>query len=335
MKYFKVISVLILFAVVSCSKDIDNTSVNKSTEDNSFAMSSGTNGILTFSTIEEFTSDLVLINQMTEEELSNYQTANSYQSWGYYCDNLYNTIAKDSLNPDLIESNVNLNNTYIELIDEDNGDKTLSAKFENSAIYYIMNTDRMYIIDNMAYKVFAEGILATDISHINNLKGFEDYGNEPDYIISIGAGASVGNEGDNECTTCHNAGVFMKKTETNGNDRTFSGISLELYTMGSTIYVTNYVIKPQHRSLYIWIRAKRHIDYNSELAIDMHYTDGTFERTPFPYSGAKYGAIVNLVNSVYADISKTVDEYHYAGYDMYGNTASAPAVEFSKYTYNL
>ncbi len=49
----------------------------------------------------------------------------------------------------------------------------------------------------------------------------------------------------------------------------------------------------------------------------------------------KFGSCVHIVKPFFSPILMDVASIHYAGYDVYGDTPSTPAVTFSKYTNNL
>ena len=189
---------------------------------------------------------------MSNEDLLNFQASNNYQSYGLLCDALYLKMAEDSLTPDIVIENVASNSEFLELItdDDESGNMTLTAKLENNPFYYIMNMARIYIVGNMAYKVFQEGLLETEISNLDELIEIDVYedGDAIESMVSIGAGApsSVGTGGSG---TGHDAGTYRVERETNGRDRTKASVQVYQFASGpATQYASYYLTTPYKKS---------------------------------------------------------------------------------------
>jgi hypothetical protein len=297
------------------------------------------NGILAFSDQNDFANYLVQINQMSKQELIDFQENNDYLSFGLKCDESYFELAQDSLNPDDVMANISNYSDYLELVTDIEGDEdlTLKAKFESSPLYYIMNLEHMYIVGDMAYKVFEEGIIETDISYIDeleNISSFDmiDFDGDKINFTPIPLGwSATGN-----LTSPHDAGTPRIERETNGNNRTKSYIKITQMTSGPAPQFSsmNYV-RPYKRTWGIWYWCKRTITYDFETAIDIHRTNGTYKRKQYSHQNTEYKSVIKKLDVFFTPDLNDIESLHYAGYDCSGDTPSTDPVLYSKYTYNL
>ena len=320
----------------SCTKD---ATLNHRTSSNNLRTA---NGILSFNSQDDFASDLVLMNSMNQTELLVYQQEHGYQSYGVLCDSLYYEVAADSLNTDLVISKTNTYSDYLELVqDSENiNEMVLMANFEQSPLYYLMNLDRMYIVDTMVYKVFKEGVLCANVSNTDNLKDIDLFSEADGMsgIISIGAGSGTGSGGSGSggSGTSHDAGTYRSERATNGNNRTFASISILPITYAPAPQYTSYeFIRPYKRTMGIWYWCKRTISYSFNIAIDIHKINGTYNRVPFYKYGTNYAYSIKKNDVFFTPDLMDVSSIHYAGYDCYGDTPSTNPASFSIYTYNL
>lgn len=174
MKYFFGILTL-TFVLTSCSNDNVISSVE-----------SAKNDILTFSTTDEFNQTLQKVSSMTPVERKVWENSKGFKSFGTICDDFYKTIEPQNFKTmDDVNSFVAKNSDKIMIYTNDKGDKYCEVQEFDNPARYLMNTDRMYIIGNKAFRTFNEGVVSTDIANIETLKMAKSYSELNSNIISV------------------------------------------------------------------------------------------------------------------------------------------------------
>ncbi len=165
MKKVMYVIMLIILAFNSCDKN----EIISAYENNK-------QGILTFSTIEEFSAAVQKVNTMNSDERLAWESSKGFKSFGTICEEFYCSINYENFsNFEEIKSFVETNKSYIQLIQDSNGEISCVTREYDRPERYIMNENRMYIVGGRAYKIFPDNKkVSCDIAHMEKLKAIAD-----------------------------------------------------------------------------------------------------------------------------------------------------------------
>lgn len=166
MKKVMYVILLIMLAFTSCDKN----EIISADENNK-------EGILTFSTIEEFSSAVQKVNCMNSDERRAWESTKGFKSFGTICEEFYSSINYENFsNLEEIKSFVETNKSYIQLIHDSYGEISCVTQEYDKPERYIMNEKRMFIVGNKAYKIFPGNMMVScDIAHIAGLTSIADF----------------------------------------------------------------------------------------------------------------------------------------------------------------
>ncbi len=158
-----IIIILGLFFFNSCNDDQIISEPDKMEVDN---------GLKSFDSYDELFDELETVNNMTIEELVDYEDAQDFNSFGKISDQLYFDFLEDSTASfDDVQDFIKLHPKYVELVIE--SDTSFVPTYETS-LRYIMNDDRMFKVQDTLFKVFKTGIVSTLYANYDDLYHLED-----------------------------------------------------------------------------------------------------------------------------------------------------------------
>jgi hypothetical protein len=187
MKKFSIFGLIALFALISCDKKsevLENT--NKPTVQNA-PKHIGVNvsvidGMLVFDSIGDFFRATREIHNMDEEQRREWETSIGFSSFGRMADNFYNVIDFNNYHSfkDMIDSFKE--SPFIDVMVDDNvKDTTYLPKDFDMPERYVMNQQRLYVINKNVYKHFSDETLVitmfseANAANINLLSKATDY----------------------------------------------------------------------------------------------------------------------------------------------------------------
>ena len=302
----------------SCSKD----DVSKIDE------VSAPTDILSFENDKEYNDELKRVLLMKSSELKAYEESKGYKSFGRKCDEVYNNvISEDFKSTGEIDAFVAKNSEYLQWIKDANGELTMETVLYKSGNRYLINTDRMYIIDKTVYKVFEKGIASTNIENFGKLKNIDEYSfNSKNEISDI-------NYNYSNITSYFKSSISTEYWNDNGNNRIY--ITMAVYTMNvygpnNTQLRLSYLIKPYKKTLGRWYGCTRTVSASLNLKIE--YRAGGMPAQIASYYGVRSPVLVNeikddvfLANALDGYI--ITPTYSFYAYDYWGSSASGCFVQ--------
>jgi hypothetical protein len=130
------------------------------------------NGLKSFDSYDELFEELETVNNMTIEELIDYEDAQDFNSFGKISDQLYFNFLEDSTATfNEVLDFIKLHPKYVELVIE--SDTSFVPTYETN-LRYIMNDDRMFKVQDTLFKVFKTGIVSTLYTNYDDLFHLED-----------------------------------------------------------------------------------------------------------------------------------------------------------------
>lgn len=177
-------SIILAFSAItalifhSCSKD-DILAYNET----------NSSDILCFKDYNEYMETLDIIFTFNIEERKNWEESKGFKSFGTVCDEIYDSKSpEDFRSVDEIKEFVSKNDSYLRLIDDENGELTLETVLSNHQDRYFINKEKIYKINNTVYKVFANITVLTKEENINKLRKIDEknllsFTNSPDFYF--------------------------------------------------------------------------------------------------------------------------------------------------------
>jgi hypothetical protein len=149
------------FVLTGCSKNEDAlTTVVSNKQD-----------IMTFKSVEEFNTTVQKVNSMNPEERRTWEKSQGFKSFGTICDEVFKSIDPTNFKSlQEVKDSVAALSSFLEIGQNKNGKYFVDAKESTNPARFIMNKDKMYIVDNLVYKQFDNELVSRNISEIENLK---------------------------------------------------------------------------------------------------------------------------------------------------------------------
>lgn len=310
---FALISFIGAFLLCACNKEDSKTVYNQLKTS------------IVYTSEEEYLEKYKLISQMSSEERKNYETANSYISFGRLCDEFY-----ANMQPEAFKTQeealkfIKANSQYLELIDEGNGEYTLETKLYGNVERYMCGTDRTFVVKDRAYKVLAEQTISCKLDNIQQLRNINEenvasfYGNkdfdfEKEEIEILAKDASVNN------------GTALEAKSTNGSNRTVTTAEIKRVGTGNLKATeVNVKVRPYKKTLGIWYFCIRSIFFDADF--DVHIQQADRWLTVHYQQSAVVEANVYEYNP---SISIMGYDAHFGRIFVEGDTPSTPAATIS------
>lgn len=252
--FYSIISIVLLFA--SCNQE-DLTEVN-STE-SKFTVE---NGILNFKDGASFDETLAMVSKFNDEERANWEKSIGFNSFGAECDNFYNSL--DFENAESIDEIIELdvNNKYLNYYTE-KGEVYLEPKELSSSERFLCNSDKLYIVENNAFKLLSSELVSTNIENISDLKKISNI-----KLAKESSLFAVGGNRFNDITRASIQKETLKSTESNSNYKIKVIIQTEIFHATfptRTDRETEFTIKNYKKRLGVWTSKKLETDYDVDL----------------------------------------------------------------------
>lgn len=150
-----------IFVVTSCSNN----------EDAIATLQPANQGILTFSSEQEFQSTLEKVSSMKPEQRLEWEKSKGFKSFGAICDEIYKGIDPTKFKSlQQVKDTVAKLSAYLEIGQNDEGKSYVDPKESANPMRYLINKDKMYIIKDSVYKQFDNGSVVMNVSKIEELK---------------------------------------------------------------------------------------------------------------------------------------------------------------------
>jgi hypothetical protein len=287
-------------------------------------------GILEFENVEEFIEIMNEVNGLDSADLIDFQADKLYTSFGLICDILVFGLVIDSLTQDSLIAYVEAHNEYITYEINELGEYIVNPFLFDNGAYYLMNENRMYIIGDTCYKVFAEGTLLADLDNYEDMVSIapsqlEEYIENCEYVFFPSSCFSKKKKGKD---ITYDLGRDTAADIQNGNQKTFVWVKLIKNSSTSISYQVN--IDAKRRFLGIWWPVKRTYTGSFSAAIDLVLPETT-----------QYTRVFNELIELYVNTiipkprftkilpSYTIiahSDYHFAAHDSWGKTPSTNKV---------
>jgi len=221
-------------------------------------------GIPIFNSNDELLEAVKISFINSKEQRVIWEEQNGIISFGTYCDKLYHSIDFDNIeSSEEVFSFVRENNSYLQLIENDNGEYILETMLPTSSYRYVVNMDRMYQVNNKIYKIYEKGIAVAMEEDIELLKSASDeLINKFTTIYNIEF-MPFDVETTQKATSEWCGNTFFHDDKINGNNKTYFSLELEQNTQswGTTSFV-HYYIRPYKKTLGIWFYCSRTISWD-------------------------------------------------------------------------
>lgn len=215
----------------------------------------------TFENIDALMTEINLYATMELDEITHYENRLNFNSFGKIADQIYYPIVENDTNISINSLNAivdrypNFLKTYTIM-----GEVFFDTKYADSPFRYVMNTDRMFAIDTLVYKVFEDGLAYCSIKNYDMLS-----------IISDSTFQSL--ESNEFITVMKSTGQKTRlslpyfRRETSGKERIEASFHyhdiVSIPSMNGTYTRGMYseIAKAWRKTLF-WFRVKRHIAVN-------------------------------------------------------------------------
>jgi len=278
--YFKTLFIFFAFIVTGCKKD--NNFENK-IQNNSNSFKSGLQ-ILTFNDYDELDKKMELLHMMNEDERRSNESNDGFKSLlthVYETYEILNADRYDSTSTELYEIAIKFQQKNAELFtirDDGDKDKEFHIHYSDNKYAIVANIDRLFIVENMVFKVFDDGLVGTDKENIDLLNKISEIS-----IKNVAAEKNIliidfNNEDNSGKTSCHAS--ENENIRTNQRNRTKLTLVAKQFITSinqNTAQVFRRVetwgkIKPQHRTAGIWFAARRTI--SGRIKYHVQYLNG-------------------------------------------------------------
>lgn len=242
--------------------------------------------MVTFQNIEEYNAVLNSVLSMSREERKVYEESRGYKSLGRQIDEFY-----DEIDFDKFESIEELkafaaSNDFILLIEDEDGEIILEKTLSTNPLRYFINSDRLFRMGDIVYKVFEDGTASTHINNLHKLihdNSFSVHSIPEDVQITISPIKRNLNLKD-ATYNCGNYKYYAKNSNCGGYR---VGIEIEIIVwndyniLGGSPFSTLYVattVKSFRKRWYGWAYSERLIEYDVKLAVDTDATSREFHK---------------------------------------------------------
>lgn len=331
-----------LFLVASVGSTVLYTSCQK--EQVKIENEVSTDGILRFETFEEYKEQRKAFENISTEELKAFEAQKGYKSFGLKCDEFYESIdfeKFDDVND--LKAYVVENESYLEFNEDEGGDFLLETKFSNNAFRYMINEDRVVIIEHTAIKVFSSGVVSTSIKKLNELKKIE----EKDLLFLDKKTFTYSPLDKVKKDELKDATFDCGQTASNyklggGKKNKSYKIMIDLYFTVSTIYddlgvpIVNFLspnlrVKCKKRLFEGHYINERHtLSYMARAVVDVEYKIGNkSSMVRKNYYSTNSGTVSDNLVCSFDEIeipSAYIFDYHWAGYHCWGDAPDVSKV---------
>ncbi|MEA1878224.1 MAG: hypothetical protein U9N86_15375 [Bacteroidota bacterium] len=246
-----------------------------------------TDSISDHSTVPIFKSGISLMDyskaifSLSYEERIAWEDSHGYRSFGSICEELYLSIdPADFKSIQEVKQFVSKHSKYLQLIEDEDGRLTLEVVDYKNPYRYMMNKDKMFQIDNSAYKISGDYILSTDVGNIEKLRTQDaqnlDFSNK-DGIKVWKYNNNLENNRLKDATYNYGTSLDPPAKETNGNYRTKVELDEYMWDNYGTMIYTHYLVRAYKYVWPVWYWNTRDLTVEVKVAED-YYISPTWDR---------------------------------------------------------
>ncbi len=244
----------------------------------------------------------------------------------YLAEEYYIGLEPDSLTDSMeIVNYVNQYSDYLELVLDENSEYVYKTKYDIGACY-LMNINRMYIIEGAVYKVFTSGLLATSVDNIDIVRyiteeNISTYKERTGYYFIDYQNTNQGEKGTKDPT--YNLGTYISGKETNNRERIWAfsewyQTSEASFNLGSRVsYIWRYHARPYRKTCGIWFWARRTVSYDLNMAYDYKINKTDWYRNNTDIDNIADSDLTYLVKRVGYRESIGNNSLHFAGFNCW------------------
>lgn len=260
-KLFLIISIVIIAGsvFVGCEK-----------EDISSKSYLGKYEIREFENLEQLFKEIDYVNSLDYDQLVEYEKSLNFNSFGKIANELLDNLSEDTtIIFDHLQKIINENSNFL-MINPIEDEYNLDIKYCSTPFLYIMNSDRMFIVDNYIYKVFDTCLVKSFIENYDKLLQLKDKD-----IQNLGESFSVIPQpkiSSNNATTVD----FIQKEKINGKEKVIASLRCVVLDKdtanGQTFKYSSIIldIRGYRKFANIWWPVKRHLSNNLASTISSY-----------------------------------------------------------------
>jgi hypothetical protein len=217
--------------------------------------------IMSFEDEEDLLDYINDIQQHDDAYRIELEDQNNFVSFGSMADTLYRLFPQDSLAVDSLADYVEANSDFLSLDEDDNNEWIFNTKYDGDLYYYVMNTNRMYIVGEFAYKAFPDGLLVASTELVDEMEAVEE--EDLDEVLQDEDYSFISNfseskkKGGKDVT--YNEGSLAVDRATSGSNRTYLRIKLQSVSNTRRKIQVSGIVRPYKRIAYVWFFCKRTI----------------------------------------------------------------------------
>lgn len=295
--------------------------------------------ILKFNSIEELNKHIDKTLKMNHNELKDLEESRGFKSFGRICDEIYFNLNIEKLTSfEQVEIYVNNHSDYLFFEKDEFGEIALETVFSKNPYRYVMNEDKLFILNNRVIKVFGNVLLSTNVENIEELKMLKDNYNISTLLnekFEIFSEVNVKNTFSQKDAT-YNCGNDLKEARvTTYNDRTKISMQFTTQTQinnGTTwnLLCVDWEVRPYKKILGIWYYCTRTLLWDFNVRADYLVTNTPWSNNKFHTYGQtidpewSIGGIAIIVAT-----NGSFSSYHYGGYKCYGRSLSNNGINAS------
>ena len=242
------------------------------------------NDMISFASVEEYTTELNKIMTMSLDELEAYEAQKGYHSLGLGAEKFYQSIDFESFHSkeELLDFVAN-HPEYLQTMDDGNGEIEIESKFYNFPQRYFANTNQMFEIENTTFKILENGIASCPSENMYMLEQITDENidafDTEDSLVKFAKLATDNSYGLKDGT--YNCGTSKTARATSGRNRTKLQLSISFLNtyayvfqngqeikVPQTILNNRVLIRPYKRTMGVWYWCSRTINCNIKVAVD-------------------------------------------------------------------
>lgn len=261
-----------------------------------------------FLSLEDMTESLQIAVSLSSEELKRFEESRNYISFGYYADVLESK-ASQIQNKEDFYSFVKRNEQFLEVGLDDLGEITLSVKFENEPLRYLMNSERIFRVGDTYYKVFENGIASANLCCLKDLRDQDVYYSDP---ISAEESLRV-------MDLANNCGDSKSSSKTSGDNRMRFTIKTEVrdgplgYDIGLYFHLKN----QRKNGFGIWVSAERTTSAEILAYVDYKVTSESYWFRSFQHYGISDDKIKEWKGFSSVDLFVYDMDHHFGDYKFW------------------
>ena len=334
-KYLSVAIVLLMLLIVSsCKKDQSETTSSINTN----------NKILKFKSVDELNKSTSAVLKMTPEQRKSWAAGKGFESFGVKCDELYSNSQLESFTSlEQFKKLVADNSEFLYLDKMDDGELSLETRIDQSPFRYFANLEKIYQIEDRAYKVLEKGTVSANVKNIEKLKLI----NDENYLSICAKNVDLQYSNSSQLnqyksTMSFGCGFQCNDYQSSGNDRTYLYIDTypeNFYNPSGVAFSRNvfhYQVKAKRRSI-VWIWCSRTMSFalsSAKAGRSVNSYNGGYTLQYDYFSLPVRTEFTNNLEDIIPGIGCEGTWYNinimgFDGYHCWGETPSAPRVNFN------